>query len=40
MNISLFHPVSLGPYGTVKKAKSGQDTVTQRRLLAFELKQW
>lgn len=40
MNISLFHPVSLGPYDTIKKAKSGQNTITQRRLLAIELKQW
>lgn len=40
MNVSLFHPVSFGPYETAKKAKDGQETVTQRSLLALEPRQW
>lgn len=40
MNVSLFYPVSLGPYETAKEAKDGQETVTQGSLLALELRQW
>lgn len=40
MNVSLFHFVSLGPYETAKKGKDGQEIVSQRSLLALELRQW
>lgn len=40
MNVCPFHPVSLGPYETAKKAKGEQETVTQRSLFALELRQW